>query len=159
MLRGPQVKDRKIIMLRTTERIGDVVISGVLFCIGLFSILVSRWMPKIQSAVTGPGTFPNLLGILLCVVSLALGVYTLLHRESIKEVEIGHSGTWTIPVAIIVVGVFFERLGFVPMIAFFVGFFLKIFSNLGWIACVIFAAAAAISAYLFFNLLLGIPLP
>jgi len=146
-------------MLRTTERIGDVVISGVLFSIGLFSILFSCWMPRIQSAVTGPGTFPMLLGILLCVVSLALGVYTLLHRENNKEVEIGHSVAWTIPLAIIVVGVFFERLGFMPMIALFVGFFLKIISNLGWIACLLFAAAAAISAYLFFDLLIGVPLP
>ena len=142
----------------STERSGELVIAGVLFCIGLFGILNSRAMPPGEFSVPGPGFFPILLGVLLCSVSLALGIQTFFNRTS-QGVKVGHHHIWSTIIALIIVGVFFELLGFILMITLFVGFLLKILSNLRWIACILWAIAAAISAYLFFYLLLGIQLP
>lgn len=146
-------------MWRSTLRSGDLVISGLLFCIGLFAILMSRAMPKGEYSVPGPGLFPALLGILLCGVSLVFIVRLVLYKSAKKVVEIGHRYIWATTVAIILVSFFFERFGFILVITFFVGFLLKLLSGLRWIACILWAVVAAIAAYLFFNSLLGVQLP
>lgn len=142
----------------STERSGELVISGILFCIGLYWMIESRVMPKGEFLVPGPGFFPVLLGALLCIVSLALGVQTFLNRTT-RQVKIGHPYIWSTIIALIVVAVFFERLGFILMIALFVGFLLKILSSLRWMTCILWAIVGAVSAYLFFKLLLGIQIP
>jgi hypothetical protein len=142
----------------STERGGELVIAGILFCIGLFWIIESRYMPRGEFSVPGPGFFPILLGVLMCLVSGALGVQRFLDRTS-GQVKIGHPKIWSTIVAIIVLAVFFERLGSIVMIALFVAFLLKILSHLRWYACILWGIAAAISAYLFFDPLLGIQLP
>lgn len=143
-----------------TERNGDLIIVGIFWCVGLYSILVSQVMPRVEYMdIPGPGSFPTLLGIFLCGLSLALGVDIILHRSNTNYVEIGYLHIWLIVVAIIVVGVFFERIGFIPMIWLFVAFIMKILSEHGWLVCTASGAVAAISAYLFFNMLMGISLP
>ena len=142
----------------STERSGELVIVGIIFGVGLLMILVSIAMPRGEFSVPGPGFFPTLVGVLLCSISFALGVQKFFNKTS-QRVKIGHRSIWSTIIALIVVGVFFERLGFILVIALFLGFLLKILSNLRWIACILWAIAAAISAYLFFDLLLGIQLP
>ncbi len=142
-----------------SEQTGNLIIAGILLCIGLSSILTSQAMPRGEFAVPGPGFFPTLLGLILCGVSLALCISIILQSKITNRVEIAYPNIWSIIVATMVLGVFFERIGFIPMTCLFVGFILKVLSDLGWIACAISGAAAAISAYLFFNVLLDIQLP
>jgi hypothetical protein len=145
-------------MFSPTERSGDLVIAGVLFCIGLIWIIGSLGMPRGEFAVPGPGFFPTMLGTLMCVASFALGLHTLLVKST-QRVRIGHPYIWSTIMAMLMVSIVFERLGFIATMALFVGFFLKLLSGLRWIPCTAFSIAAAVGAYLFFNLLLGIQLP
>jgi putative tricarboxylic transport membrane protein len=142
----------------SAERSGELVIAGILFCIGLFWIIESLLMPFGEYSVPGPGFFPIWLGVLLCIVSVTLGVQRFLDRDSV-QVKIGDPKIWFTIIAVIVLAVFFERLGFILMITLFVAFFMNILSHSRWYACILWGIAAAISAYLFFDLLLGIQLP
>jgi hypothetical protein len=147
------------VMWKSTERSGELVIFGIIFCMGLVGILLSRAMPKGEYSVPGPGFFPALLGIGLCGVTLCSIVRLVIRKTTEKGVEIGHRYIWATTVAIIGVSFLFERLGFILIMAIFVGFLLKLLSNLRWIACILWAVGAAIAAYLFFNSLLGVQLP
>ena len=144
---------------KSTERRGELVIAGILFCIGLVGVLMSRAMPKGEYMVPGPGLFPALLGLLLCGVSLAFIVRLALHKGARNVVNVGHRYIWATTAAIILVSLFLERLGFILVMTFFVGFLLRLLSRLGWIACILWAFAGAVSAYLFFDSLLGVQLP
>ena len=107
----------------------------------------------------GPGFFPGLLGAILAGISLVLGGQALLNRSMKNRVQLGHRDAWSIIGATVMVAVIFKPLGFMPAIGLFVFFNLKLLSNLGWIKAALVSAAAAVAAYLFFDSLLGIPLP
>ena len=151
--------ERKRGMATVREKTGDMVTAGVLFAIGLAAILLSRLMPLGEFSVPGPGFFPTLLGILLCIVSGALAVRLMVKKGETSVVHIGHPHIWATLAALLGVAVFFERLGFIPVIALFVFFCLKTFSPLRWIACLLIAGVAAVGVFLFFNVLLGVQLP
>ena len=146
-------------MREPTERTGDLITVGVLFCIGLFSIIYSQRMPPGMYGEVGPGFFPKLIGTLLCGVSLALGTHRFIKKSTTKRVKMSQGKVWFIIAAIIILTVFFKKVGFIPLVALFVGFLLKIFSNMGYKKCITLGVAAAIIAYLIFASLLGIELP
>ena len=116
-------------------------------------------MPRGEFSVPGPGFLPTLLGIILCGVSLVMGIRCLLHRTATARIEIGHPYIWSAIVAMFTLAFFLEIIGFIPAIALFVAFFLKTLSERGWLASIALGTVAAICAYLFFNRLLGIYLP
>jgi len=145
-------------MIAPTQRTGDMVIAGALFCIGLIWVVGTVDMPRGEFSIPGPGFFPVVLGLALCGASLALGGSILMFRAA-KRVSIGNTYIWSTPIALIALAILFERLGFVPSIALFIGFFLRLLSDLKWVTCVVAAVAAAIGAYLFFSYLLGVSLP
>ena len=145
-------------MIAPTQRAGELAIAGVLFVIGLIWVLGTLDMPKGDFSVPGPGLFPVLLGLALCGASLALGGSVIWSRTS-RRVPVGNAYIWSTPIALIALAILFERLGFVLSITLFIGFFLKLLSDLKWGICVAAAVAAAVGAYLFFSYLLGVPLP
>jgi len=146
-------------MINPTERTGNFVIIAALFGIGAGSVIASRLMPTGQFGEMGPGFFPGLLGAILAGISLVLGGQALLNRSIKNRVQLGHRDAWSIIGATVMVAVTFKPLGFMPAIGLFVFFNLKLLSNLGWIKAALVSAAAAVAAYLFFDSLLGIPLP
>jgi hypothetical protein len=146
-------------MAAVREKTGDMVISGILFSIGLVAILLSRLMPPGEFSVPGPGFFPTLLGTFLCIVSGAQAGRLVARKGSSDWVRIGHPRVWTTLAALLGIAVFFETLGFIPVMALFVFFCLKTFSPLRWIICLLIAGAAAAGAFLFFDTLLGVRLP
>jgi hypothetical protein len=146
-------------MINPTERTGNVIIIAALFGLGLFCVIASRMMPSGQFGEMGPGFFPGLLGAILVGISLVLGIQGLLGRATDKRVELGHRDAWSIIGATVFLAIIFKPIGFMPSIGLFVFFNLKLLSKLGWIKCIILSAAGAVSAYLFFDSLLGIPLP
>jgi putative tricarboxylic transport membrane protein len=142
-----------------TERTGDLITSGVLFCIGLFSIINSQMMPPAGYGEVGPGFFPKIIGTLLCGISLSLVIQSFIKGSTTNGVGMSHRKVWYIVAAIIFLAILFEKIGFIPLVALFVGFLLKIFSNMGYKKCIAFGVAAAISAYLIFGSLLELQLP
>jgi hypothetical protein len=140
-------------------RNGNLVIAGFLFCAGLFAILVSRTMPQGAFLVPGPGYFPTILGMLLCVVSVTLGVQAFIDKTTTDVVKVGQTTGWATIAAIMIVGVCFEKIGSIPMFTLFVAFLLKMLSNHKWFSCMILGIMAAITAYFFFSIFLGIFLP
>ena len=135
-------------MAAVGEKTGNLVISGILFSIGLLAILLSRFMPPGEFSVPGPGFFPTLLGAFLCVVSGVQAIRLVAGKGRPGVVRIGHPRIWATLTALTGVAVFFETLGFIPVIAFFVFFCLKTFSPLRWITCLLIAGAAAAGAFL-----------
>ena len=146
-------------IINPTQRTGNLLIIAVLFGIGMFSAIASRLMPGGQFGEVGPGFFPGLLGSILVVISLVLGGQVFLNRSLKDRVELKHHNSWTILGATILTAVTLSPLGFIPAIGLFIFFNLKILSNMGCVKCILVSAAAAIVAYIFFDSLLGIPLP
>lgn len=146
-------------MINPTERTGNLIIIGALFCIGLFCLISSRMMPPGQFGEMGPGFFPGLLGAILAGLSLVLGIKAVFKDFPKGRVRLGYRDGWSIIGATVLVAMMFKPLGFMPSIGLFVCFNLKLLSRLGWIKCILLSAAAAVAAYLLFDPLLGIPLP
>jgi putative tricarboxylic transport membrane protein len=146
-------------MIKPTERTGNLVIVAVLFGIGMFSVIGSRFMPRGQFGEMGPGFFPGLLGGALVAISLLLGGQVFFNRSLKNRVDFMHRNSWAIVGATILIAMFFKALGFIPAIGLFILINLKLLSSMGWVRCILVSAAAAIGAYVFFDSLLGIPLP
>lgn len=141
-----------------SQRQGELAVAVLLFLIGLVWLAGVLDMPKGEFSVPGPGFFPTLLGVALCITSVALAGKVLATTPPAR-VPIGNWHIWSTGIALVVLALVFEPLGFVPSIALFVGFFLKRLGGVRWTTCVLAATAAAGAAYWFFSHLLGVPLP
>ncbi len=138
---------------------GQEVIALIFFCVGIFVILKSVGMPSGTYNTPGPGFYAGLLGIVFCVISLALGYIGLHHRGNTETVQLGNSNVWAAVFGLIGGAVLLERLGFILTFILFLVFLFKKFSNLRWSICALLAGCCSIGAYLFFNTLLEIRLP
>lgn len=145
-------------MREISQRTGELVAAGALFTIGLVWALGSLEMPRGEFSVPGPGFFPMFLSGGLCASALLIALNALRSRVTAR-VRVGNASIWSTGIALLVVAVLFEPLGFIPAIALFVAFFLRLLSGFRWIPCILTALAAACVVYLFFGVLLGIPLP
>jgi hypothetical protein len=145
-------------MTRLTERSGDLFAAGILFSIGAFAIIVSRFMPSGRFDEVGPGVFPCILGVILCGASLGIGVKSYCQSEKYKEVSISHRDSWAIVAGTLVMAFLFKPFGAIPVLGLYVLFLLMLLSDLGWVKSIFFAAIAAVATYFFFDVLLGIPL-
>ncbi len=141
-----------------TQRHGELAIAIILFMVGVVWLVGVLDMPKGEFSVPGPGFFPTLLGLALCVASTALAG-KILAAKTTARVSIGNWHIWSTGIALVVLALLFEPLGFVPSIALFMGFFLKRLGEMRWTTCILAATAAAGAAYWFFSHLLGVPLP
>lgn len=145
--------------MNPTGRTGNLLIIVFLCVIGVATVIAAVRMPSGQFGEMGPGFFPGLLGGILAVISLVLAVQTFLNRSQKERVELRYRKSWLIVGATILVALILEPLGFIPSIALYVLFNLKLLSELGWFKCILISVVAAVGAYLFFDSLLGIVLP
>ena len=146
-------------MLSLDERKGDLVLSGVLCAIGGYVIAEARAMPYADATVPGPGFLPMILGVMLCGVSLALMLKAVFQRGAESPLRLGHKSMIPILLGLIFLAALMESAGFVPMVGFFVFLSLFTLSSLRWWQNLCWAVFAALAAYGFFHLGLGIPLP
>jgi hypothetical protein len=140
------------------QRHGELAIAVILFLVGLVWLVGVLDMPKGEFSVPGPGFFPGLLGLALCVTSVALAGKVFATKTTLR-VPVGNWHIWSTGIALVVLALLFEPLGFVPSIALFIAFFLRRLAEARWTTCILAATAAAGAAYWFFSHLLGVPLP
>jgi heme A synthase len=145
--------------VNVTDRKGDLIISGGLCVMGIFVILKARAMPYGEATVPGPGFLPTILGVLLFGISVILGIKALLSRGNPARVQLGHRSMVSILAAMVILAGLLERAGFLPVMTLFVFLSLKTLSRLRWWMCLLWGLVAALVAYGFFGLVLGIPLP
>ena len=145
-------------MARLTEKNGDLTAAAGLFAIGSLAVIGSRFMPAGRLDDMGPGFFPVILGVILCAASAAIAVKSLAKPSAGNEIKLIHRDSWSIVGGTIAMAFLFKPLGAIPVIGIYVFFLLKLLTRLGWGKCVLFSAASALVTYLFFDLLLGIPL-
>lgn len=140
------------------RRQGELAVAVAFFLVGAVWLVGVLDMPKGEFSVPGPGFFPALLGLALCVTSVALAGKVLAAKTTAR-VPIGNWHIWSTGIALGVLALLFEPLGFVPSVALFIAFFLKRLAGMRWATSILAAAAAAGAAYWFFSSLLGVPLP
>ncbi len=146
-------------MPKLTERLGDCIVAAVLFLVGLSTLILSQKMPAGTFGEVGPGFFPTILSVVLCLVSVGICLSNLWRRDGRMVVHIAHRNSWWIVGGLIIAAVLFNPVGALPMIGLYVLFLLMLLSKLGWIKCILSAAATAVGGYVVFDYLLGIPLP
>jgi hypothetical protein len=148
-----------MVMPRLTERFGDCIVAAVLFLVGLSTLILSQKMPAGTFGEVGPGVFPTIISVILCLVSVGICVSNLWRRDGQTVIHIVHRNSWWIVGGLVITAILFTPVGALPMIGLYVLFLLKLLSKLGWIKCVSFAALTAAGGYVVFDYLLGIPLP
>ncbi len=152
-------RKRMDLIFKARKPAGDLAIAGALLSLGVFAIVESMRMPSGFFNTPGPGVYPALLGGLLCVVSLVLGFSSFSRREDAEKVALGHANIWGVLLAVIMTAALLERIGFILTFTLFLTFLFKKLSDHGWIWCTLSAFLGALSAFLFFDTLLGLRLP
>lgn len=146
-------------LARVKARHGQAAVTGLLLLAATVSREASR-MPAGTVALPGPGFFPLGLATLLGATAIGLLLQILLRPGPDAEpVSLGHRHIATALLALTAVAILLERLGFLITMSAFLFVQFRAFANLGWLQAVAAAAATAGGAYLFFQTILGVPLP
>jgi putative tricarboxylic transport membrane protein len=144
--------------MKLSQWSGDSIIASILFLVGLSTSVAARSMPPGDFSVPGPGFVPMAIGVLLCFVSLAMGISATRYRAD-TIITVGHRNIWAIFVLIVLTGILLERLGFIATITAFVSILFILLSRLRLLACISWALVFATVAYFLFDRFLGVPLP
>ena len=111
----------------------------------------------------GPGLVPLLLGIILAPLGIAISVLALFYGVSEGkafwlEKDRGYKIVSTV-VAMLIYGLLVNHLGFVAITFLLMFFLFKVIFNLNWKISLGVAIVISASAYLLFNVWLGVQLP
>ncbi len=139
-------------------RRGEMAIGLVLLVLACGVVWAALGMPAGTLGAPGPGFFPGVLGTLLALTSVGLIVRAvrLATSASGASVDLGHRDIALTTVALVVLSLVFEWLGYVLAATLFMLVLLRAFSRLGWAGSLAAAAAAAVLSYAFFVQLLGV---
>lgn len=141
-------------------RHGEGAVAGLLVLLAAYVIREGSRMPAGTVALPGPGFFPTALGALLGATGLGLLLRLRLQPgRGLEPVPLGHRHIATALLALAGIALLLERLGFLVTASLFLLALFRAFSALGRIRAVAWAVAAAAVAYLFFDTILGVPLP
>ena len=148
------------VRLAASLRRGEAVAALVMLLLACGVVWQAVQMPPGTLGAPGPGAFPGALGVLLAVICIGLLVrawrMTATQDESIV---LGHRDIVLTLVALVVLGLLFEWLGFVLSAGLFMLVLFRAFSPLRWIGALVAAAATAAVSYFVFVRLLGVALP
>ena len=141
-------------MLTSLRRL-EIGVGTALLLLGVLAVWEGARMPQGNAALPGPGMLPVALGALLALCSVAL----IVRAKADERVAIGHRHVaWTI-VAVLAVGLLWERAGFLITCALFLFVMLSMLSTLGWWRALIAATLGAVVARFVFQNLLNVVLP
>jgi putative tricarboxylic transport membrane protein len=148
-------------------RKGNFIVTAILEGMGIFVIVYSYKLGLQTVNHPGPGLFPFLLGILLCLVALPALVRSIRdftkgnHANKAHESEFS-SNLWKLGFA---VACLLEFFFFLEILGFFIATFLFLFglfligSPRRWLFCSLLSVVTVIFTYLVFNTLLQVALP
>lgn len=145
-------------MRNIKQHTGEVVVGTLLLVVGLIWIAEALQMPRGEFAVPGPGFFPLLLGTGIIIAAI-LNVILAAIQQNGTYVQFGNFSIWSTIIALIVLAAVFEPLGFIPSIALFIGFYLRLLIGFRWWLSGLLGLGAASVVYLIFSNVLGIHLP
>ena len=144
----------------------DIITGAILIGISLFIQLTIRNYPsRTVMEGLGPGFLPNLLSLLLFVLSSVLiivGIVKLrnhvkLQADSKKE-RISLKGPASIAAAVFVYLILFRYLGFLILSPLLIFTVMRIMDD-GYKRAIIMAVVLAATVYYIFRIFLGVPLP
>jgi len=148
------------VRLAASLRRGEALAALVLLLLACGVVWQAVQMPPGTLGAPGPGAFPGALGVLLAAICIGLLVraWRMTGAED-EAIVLGHRDIALTLVALVVLGVVFEWLGFVLSAGLFMLVLFRAFSPLRWFGAIVAAAATAGVSYLVFVRLLGVSLP
>jgi len=142
-------------------RRGDLAGALVLLAFALAMAVLAWRMPFGNVASPGPGAIPFGIAVCIALVSIGLMIRALRWRgeEADLVLEIGQRKIWISLVALTVLALLIEPLGYLVSISLFMLVLFRSYSTLSWRNCVGAAVLATLLSWLFFSRLLGVNLP
>ncbi len=140
---------------------GELFFCGFLFILGLLIMVSSMHIGFGRFTKPGPGLFPFICGLILCVQSVALNLFK--QRGSERENVLSHAGArakflWMM-VSFIFWILLMPVLGWLPLTFLATLSIAKIMRMKGWMLPLLLAGANTAFSYLLFGYLLAIDLP
>jgi hypothetical protein len=147
------------VALRIDARRGEAAVGVVLFVVGAFFVWQSLSLPMGSFGLPGPGFFPFVLGLGLGAQALGVIVGALGGSGTEATTEIGHREVLFVFGAMLLVPVFFERVGAALTLGVFAAAVAMIVGRVRWWQVVLGAVIGIAAAWYFFKTLLGVQLP
>ena len=144
---------------QVSARTGSIAAAAALTATGAFFFWRSWFLPFGESGVPGPGLFPFLLGIALCVVALAIAGQAMRSRDPGESIELGHRNVIVVFVALFAVGVLFEAAGAYIVLGAMTAVLLMVLARMSAAISVAAAGICVVAVWIVFKLLLGVQLP
>jgi putative tricarboxylic transport membrane protein len=142
-----------------STRWGELTAAAALFLSGVFFIWQSALMPFGTIGLPGPGFFPFVLGIALCLVVLAVGVQIWREHPAGEHIDLGHRDVVIVFAALAGVALGFERLGAYAALGLFTAVCLVLVARMSLVRAAASAALGMVVVWLVFNVALGVVLP
>jgi hypothetical protein len=142
-----------------STRRGGVVMAAALFTAGAFFVWQSALMPFGRVGLPGPGFFPFVLGVLLCVAALAIAVHVLRAPALEPEVDLGHRDVLVVFAALVGVCLVFERLGAYAALGLFTVVVLVLVARLSPLRAALAAGCGMLAVWAVFKVVLKVQLP
>ncbi len=141
----------------------DLVTSLILLAVAIVTLLETYKLPIGTPAMPETGFFPLLLAIILGIFSLLLLGQAMMGKDREKAPSwVGAEG-WKPLVftagALFVIGIFFERLGYLISTFLLIAFLMRATGPKKWWLVILFALCSALGSYLVFDVLLKTQLP
>lgn len=141
------------------SRHGELSAAAVLICVGMFFVWGSTALKFGSIEQPGPGFFPLVLGVALSALATAIGFGRLRQPRDGEMVAFGHRDVLIAFAALIALPVLFERLGAYATLGLFMAALLVLIGRVSPMLAVPAAAAAMVTVWAFFKVLLGVRLP
>lgn len=116
-------------------------------------------MPFGTIGLPGPGFFPFVLGIALCLVELAVGVQIWREHPAGEHIDLGHRDVVIVFAALAGVALGFERLGAYAALGLFTAVCLVLVARMSLVRAAASAVLGMVVVWLVFNVALGVVLP
>lgn len=141
-------------------RQGAGAIAGTLVLIAVYMAREASRMPRGTLGTPGPGFFPFGVAIALGITGMSLLAWLFLQPTAeTGKVRLGNRHIAVAVLAQAVAALSLERFGFLISMSLFLVLMLGALARLGWIRTMVAAVMAAALALVFFQKLLGFPLP
>jgi putative tricarboxylic transport membrane protein len=142
-----------------SARRGGMAVAAVLALIGL----VFTWQASLidfgDFALPGPGFFPLVLGVLVCVLSSIIGVRDWFRPDADETVELGHRDVLIVFAAMLAVPLLFEPLGAYVTLGLFGAALLVFIARQSLVIAGLAAIIGMAGCWYFFQVALGLQLP